>query len=63
VPEVLVARAAGVAVLGISLIANAGAGMAAEPLDHDDVMRAAERGGPALRTLVYGVISRLAEAE
>jgi purine-nucleoside phosphorylase len=63
VPEVLVARAAGVAVLGISLIANPGAGMGAVPLDHDDVMRAAERGGPALRTLVYGVISRLAKVE
>jgi purine-nucleoside phosphorylase len=62
VPEVLAARAAGVAVMGVSLIANAAAGMTAEKLHHDDVIRAAAVGGPALRRLLLGVISRLGEA-
>jgi purine-nucleoside phosphorylase len=62
VPEVLAARAAGVAVMGVSLIANAAAGMTAGKLHHDDVIRAAAVGGPALRRLLLGVISRLGEA-
>jgi purine-nucleoside phosphorylase len=62
VPEVLAARAAGVAVMGVSLIANAAAGMTAEKLHHDDVIQAAAVGGPALRRLLLGVISRLGEA-
>jgi purine-nucleoside phosphorylase len=38
VPEVLVARAAGVRVLGISLITNPAADLAAAPLDHSEVI-------------------------
>lgn len=63
VPEVLAARAVGVAVLGLSIIANAGAGMTPDPLDHTDVMRATARSGDSVRRLVLGVLSRLAEGE
>ncbi len=61
VPEVLVARAAGAAVLGLSLIANTASGLTPDPLDHEDVMRAATQAGPVLRRLLLGVLRKLAE--
>jgi len=42
IPEVLVARAAGVRVLGISLISNPAADLSATPLDHTEVLAAGE---------------------
>ncbi len=57
VPEVLVARAAGVRVLGISLITNPAAGLAASPLDHDEVLEVGRRAADALRRLLRGVLA------
>jgi purine-nucleoside phosphorylase len=59
VPEVIVARARGVPVLGISLISNAAAGISGEPLSHDEVMAAGERAGDGFRRLIRGIVRRL----
>jgi purine-nucleoside phosphorylase len=60
VPEVLVARAAGVRVLGISLIANQATGLRRIPLSHEEVVQAAEAAGSELARLVRGVLRTLA---
>ena len=43
VPEVIVARQMGVRVAGMSLISNMAAGIADEPLSHQEVMETADR--------------------
>jgi purine-nucleoside phosphorylase len=59
VPEVLIARAAGVRVLGISLIANQATGLRRIPLTHDEVVLAAESAGTRLAQLLRGVMRTL----
>lgn len=56
VAEVIAARARGMRCLGISLITNPAAGIAAAPLDHAEVMAAAQEAGGRLGALVEGVI-------
>jgi inosine/guanosine/xanthosine phosphorylase family protein len=46
VPEVIVARARGMRVLGISLITNPGAGISPTPLSHQEVLEAGGRRPP-----------------
>lgn len=60
VHEVIVARHSGLAVLGLSLVANAAAGVMAEPLRHEDVTKAAAAGANRLAALITGVLARLA---
>jgi purine-nucleoside phosphorylase len=54
--EAIAARAAGLEVLGLSLVTNLAAGLTGEPLDHHEVLAAgqaaAERMGTLLRDLV-----------
>jgi purine-nucleoside phosphorylase len=59
VHEVIAARHAGLAILGLSLVANHAAGVSREPLRHEDVTRAAAAGSEALADLVTGVIAAL----
>ena len=59
VPEVLVARAAGVRVLGISIITNALVRPAGQPLTHDEVIAAGDAARDALVTLVRGVLAAI----
>lgn len=66
VPEVIVARAAGVRVLGISLISNAAAGLSAKPLSHEEVVQAGLEARDRFISLVRGVlveIGKLPETE
>jgi purine-nucleoside phosphorylase len=58
VPEVIVARHAGMRVLGISAITNVVRG--AEPPSHEAVLRAAREMEPRFVRLVRGVVRRLA---
>ncbi len=60
VPEAIVARQAGMRILGISLITNMGAGIAAE-LHHTEVVEVAERRKQAFESLLTGIIRRINE--
>jgi purine-nucleoside phosphorylase len=61
VHEVIAARHAGLAVLGLSLVANPAAGVSPGPLRHEDVTRAAAAGAEALGRLIAGVVAGLGE--
>ncbi len=59
VHETIAARAAGAAVLGVSLVTNLAAGMTGAPLDHTEVLAAgraaAERMGALLADVIAGI--------
>ncbi len=59
VPEVIVARARDMRVLGISTITNLATGISTTKLDHDEVLAAGAKLASALELLVRGVISAL----
>ncbi|GFR36821.1 purine nucleoside phosphorylase [Insulibacter thermoxylanivorax] len=59
VPEVIVARHAGIEVLGISCITNMAAGLLDQPLRHDEVVETAERVKEQFLKLVLNVIPKL----
>lgn len=59
VPEVIVARARGLRVLGVSIITNAAAGVSGEQLDHAEVMDMAGKAGERLGTLIEGIVARV----
>ncbi|TCS93469.1 purine-nucleoside phosphorylase [Hazenella coriacea] len=56
VPEVIVARHAGIRVLGISCISNMAAGILPQPLSHAEVMATAEQVKSKFIELVKGII-------
>jgi purine-nucleoside phosphorylase len=59
VPEVIAAVQAGMRVLGISLVANLGAGLRLRPggkICHGEVLEAARRATPRLQSLLRTVI-------
>lgn len=57
--EAIAARHLGAEVLGISLVTNQAAGLSAAPLDHRDVVRAAEASAARIGRLLAGLASRL----
>lgn len=57
--EAIAAREAGLEVLGISLVTNAAAGIASEPLSHAEVVEAGLVAQPRLRGLLAGLWERL----
>jgi purine-nucleoside phosphorylase len=59
VHEVIAARHAGVAVLGLSLVANPAAGVTPGPLRHEDVTRAAAAGADAMGKLIVAIVAAL----
>jgi purine-nucleoside phosphorylase len=61
VPEVLVARAAGVRVLGVSVITNALVRPGGAPLTHEEVIAAGDEARDRLTRLVRGVVARLGQ--
>ena len=60
VPEVIVARALGLRVLGISLISNLAAGLSGHPLSHAEVMEAGERVQASFSLLVAHLLPKIA---
>ncbi|HXJ22993.1 MAG TPA: purine-nucleoside phosphorylase [Polyangia bacterium] len=62
VHEVITARHAGLAVLGLSLVANPAAGVNPGPLRHEDVTRAAAAGADALGRIVTAIVGELPRA-
>ena len=59
VPEVTVARAAGLRCLGFSMVTNKGTGLSAGPIGHDEVMEVGRVAGARLGLLLSGVLARL----
>ena len=57
VPEVIVARARGMKVLGISCITNMACGISNMPLAHEDVLQTTRQVGETFGTLVNGIVA------
>jgi purine-nucleoside phosphorylase len=57
VPEAIMGRYLGLEVAGLSLIANAGAGLASAPLSHEEVLASGQRGAFQLALLVRRLIA------
>ena len=62
VAEVIVARARGMRVLGVSCITNPAAGMTHEPINHDDVILVTARAAQAFESLIETWVSELPES-
>jgi purine-nucleoside phosphorylase len=56
VPEVIVARAIGMKVLGFSCITNLACGLSNQPITHAEVLETTERVAETFQTLVIGVV-------
>ncbi|MDR7072615.1 purine-nucleoside phosphorylase [Fictibacillus barbaricus] len=59
VPEVIIARHAGIKVLGISCISNMAAGILDQPLTHDEVMETTEKVKANFLSLVKGIVTKI----
>jgi purine-nucleoside phosphorylase len=59
VPEVIVARAVGMRVAGISCVTNFASGIVQHPLSHAEVIETAERVAAQFQSLVERVVSGL----
>jgi purine-nucleoside phosphorylase len=59
VPEVIVAAALGMRVLGISCITNLACGLSLAPITHDEVLETTARAAARFTALVRGVVERL----
>jgi purine-nucleoside phosphorylase len=63
VPEAIVARHAGMEVLGIAPVSNAAAGVQGTPITHEEVLEAGREAAPRLAALIERVVARLADGE
>lgn len=59
VHETIAARAAGAAVLGVSLVTNLAAGITGQPLSHTEVLEAGRQSAARMGALLAAVIARL----
>ncbi len=59
VPEAILANAAGMTVAGISCITNFAAGVAAQPLDHDEVLQTTQRVMPIMTALIRQFVTHV----
>ncbi|MEO6880469.1 MAG: purine-nucleoside phosphorylase [Mycobacteriaceae bacterium] len=59
VHETIAARAAGAAVLGLSLVTNLAAGMSGQPLDHAEVLAAGQAAAERMGGLLHGLLAGL----
>lgn len=59
VPEVLVARAAGLRCLAFSMVTNKGTGLSPHPLTHTEVVTVGREAGARLAALLEAVVARL----
>jgi purine-nucleoside phosphorylase len=59
VPEVIVARAIGMRVLGFSCITNLACGLSDSPITHAEVLETTERVASVFKNLIRGVVGRL----
>ena len=61
VPEVIVARARGIRVLGFSCITNLACGLSDQPITHEEVLETTLIAGDRMSALVAEVVRRLTE--
>lgn len=59
VPEAVFAKACGLKVAGVSLVTNLAAGIALQPLNHEEVVAAGEAAKPRMRDLLDDFVRRL----
>lgn len=59
VPEVIVARAIGLRVLGISCITNLASGLSNTPITHEDVLQTTARAAEGFQRLVRSLVAKL----
>jgi purine-nucleoside phosphorylase len=59
VPEVIVARAIGMRVLGFSCVTNLACGLSSAPITHAEVLETTARVSDQFRALVKGIVARL----
>ena len=59
VPEVLIARARGVRVLGFSCVTNYACGLAVAPITHQEVIETTARVAGRMQRLVCEIVARL----
>jgi len=59
VPEVIVARACGMRVLGFSVITNLAAGLSSQPLSHEEVLATGKRAATDLASLIEAIVRAL----
>jgi purine-nucleoside phosphorylase len=59
VPEVIVARASGMRVLGLSCVTNLACGIGAGPITHADVLETTALAAAKFQSLVTGVVERI----
>jgi len=59
--EAIAARWAGLELVGVSLVTNAGAGVTGQPLSHEEVLAAGEAAGPRFIALIRRFVRLLAE--
>lgn len=57
--EAIAARHAGMAVLGLSLVTNAAAGIGPVPLSHEEVIEAGRAAGPRIARLLAEIVRRI----
>jgi len=57
--EAIAARAAGMEILGISLVTNAAAGMTGEPLNHEEVLEAGRDAATRMGALLGDILPRI----
>ncbi|MFH0953539.1 MAG: purine-nucleoside phosphorylase [Verrucomicrobiota bacterium] len=62
VPEAMLARGAGIRVLGLSCITNLAAGISPTPLNHDEVTAATKAAMPRMKSLLIEIWKELAHA-
>lgn len=59
VPEVIVARALGMRVLGVSCVTNMACGLTTQPITHAEVIETTARAAAVFERLISGVVERL----
>ena len=59
VPEVIVARALGMRVLGVSCVTNMACGLTTQPITHAEVIETTARAAAAFERLISGVVERI----
>ena len=59
--EAIAARAAGLEIMGLSLVTNLAAGIQETPLSHEEVIEAGQEAGPRISQLLARIVTKISE--